>query len=117
MEKMVKEIAYRWDGRRQVFVPSSQHVERFLKGPVPWPWLAAAARLPGQALAVGLALWRLSGATRSMTVKLSTSEVAGLGVSRSAKARALQALATGGLVAIEQLPGSIPRITILDTAR
>jgi hypothetical protein len=32
---------------------------RFLKGPVPWPWIVAAAALPGSALIVGLSLWRL----------------------------------------------------------
>src|SRR3954452_4212832 len=31
--------------------------ERFLHGPVPLPWLEAAARLPGKSLHTGVALW------------------------------------------------------------
>jgi hypothetical protein len=35
-----------------------RRAERFLRGPVPWPWLVRAMALPGKALAVGLILWR-----------------------------------------------------------
>ena len=38
--------------------------DRFLKGPVPWSWIAGAAALPGQALLVGLCIWRLAGAKK-----------------------------------------------------
>jgi hypothetical protein len=41
---------------------------RFLKGPIPWSWITTAAALPGQALLVGLCVWRLAGATKSHTV-------------------------------------------------
>ena len=33
----------------------------FLKGPIPLPWLAVAATLPGKALAVGIIIWFLQG--------------------------------------------------------
>lgn len=45
---------------------------RFLKGPIPWSWIAAAAILPSRALLVGLCLWRLAGAMKSDTVSFGT---------------------------------------------
>ena len=41
--------------------------DRFLKGPVPWPWLMQAMALPGKALAVGLMLWLEHGMTGRKT--------------------------------------------------
>jgi hypothetical protein len=61
MDKLISALAYKWDGKVQTYVLSSKRTDRFLKGPVPMPWLATAARLPGKALAVGIALWRLGG--------------------------------------------------------
>jgi len=112
MHQPFAEVAYQWDRQSQRFQPAQRRA-KFLKGPVPWPWLVAAAKLPGKALAVGLALWRLSGATKSATVRLSNAEVAVLGVDRSAKSRALKWLEEAGLVRIEQKPGRIPSVTIL----
>jgi DNA-binding transcriptional ArsR family regulator len=110
----IEEVAYDWDRRAQRFVPA-RRTERFLKGPVPMSWLAAAARLPGKALAVGIALWRLAGATKSQTILLSTTEVVPLGVDRNAKSRALRVLEQAGLVSVERRPGRLPRVTILTT--
>jgi hypothetical protein len=67
---------------------------RFLKGPIPWPWIEAAARLPGKALAVGLVLWREAGMDGSGSVKLTTAKLAGLDLDRAGKARA-QGLGSG----------------------
>ena len=64
----------------------------FLKGPIPWLWVVAAAGLPGQALVVGLCLWRLSGAMRSRTVMLGNNDLQAIGVGRSAKSRARRPL-------------------------
>lgn len=108
----IPEKAYCWDAKARAFV-ASQRADRFLKGPVPMTWLAAAARLPGKTLAVAIALWRLSGAFKSSTVKLSNAEVEVLGVDRNAKSRALRALQKAGLISLEQHPGCLPRVTIL----
>lgn len=102
-----------WDKALSSFVAVKYPV-RFLRGPIPWAWIARAANLPGASLKVGLALWRLSGAMKSRTVRLASSEVVVLGVSKSAKARALAALASDGLIAIAQTQGRMPIVTILD---
>jgi DNA-binding MarR family transcriptional regulator len=104
-----------WDKATKRFVPygDQRKIEKFLKGPVPWPWLEEASHLPGKALQVGLCLWRLAGSTNSMTIKLSNTEVAALGVKRDAKSRALKHLETAGLVKVERHRGKFPRVTIV----
>ena len=69
---------------------------RFLKGPIPWPWVAAAAGLPGRALLVGLCVWRLAGAMKSHTVSFGNSDLKPLRIDRAAKSRALRVLEQAG---------------------
>src|SRR5215813_6120561 len=96
-----------WDSGNRHFVATGEAVEgelsaleqladklssstgRFLKGPVPWWWIVAAAALPGKALIVGLSLWRLAGALKSRTVTLGNDDLQPLGIDRAAKSRAL----------------------------
>ena len=113
------ESHYVWDKKNKTFVPAgseqNSRSEKFLKGPVPWSWIKRANRLPGKSLAVGLCLWRLAGATRSMTIKLSNGEVAALGIDRYAKSRALKHLEAAGLVKVDHHRGRFPRVTIVST--
>ncbi len=85
----------------------------YLKGPVPWPWVLVATRLGGKALAVGVAIWRLSGIKKAPTVKLSLSTL-DMGFDRSNASRALVALERAGLVTVVRAPGCSPLITIID---
>jgi hypothetical protein len=95
-------------------LPRHRKGERFLKGPVPWPWLQWAARLPGKALHVGVALWQLAGMANTTTVKLSLSWLeTELGAQRDAGRRALGALEGAGLVEVVRHPGRCPVVTIL----
>ena len=122
-----------WDSGLQSFVDTGQEIEgetarieqladtlgqstgRYLKGPVPWPWIVAAARLPGKALIVGLCLWRLAGAKRDRTVILGNLDLEALAVDRSTKSRALAALERAGLITIVRQPGRLPAITLVGT--
>jgi hypothetical protein len=108
----IKERRLAWDKHAKTFLPANQN-GKFLRGPVPWDWLAKAAKLPGKALHVGLALWRLSGATKSDTVRLSNVELDAMGVDRNAKSRALKHLEQAGLVRVSQAPGQAPVVTII----
>ena len=87
--------------------------ERFLKGPVPLPWLEAAARLPGKSLHTGVALWYSAGLTRSQSVPLSNVAGDRFGLDRNAKYRALAWLEGAGLVRVERKLGRSPVVTIL----
>jgi hypothetical protein len=93
--------------------PRHRPGERFLKGPIPWPWLEQAARLPGKALALSLALWREAGYRRRRTVRLCLARVE-LGVSEQAARRALRSLRTAGLVTVRREPGRGLEVTLLD---
>ena len=110
--EQINETHLAWDNANKRYVPAKQN-GKFLKGPVPWAWVANAAKLPGKALHVGLALWRLSGATKSDTVRLSNVELDLLGVDRNAKSRALKQLEKSGLVTVSQAPGQAPVVTII----
>ena len=99
--------------RRSTKPPTPATGERFLKGPVPLPWLEAAARLPGKSLHAGIALWYAAGLARSASVPLSN--IAGLrfGLDRNAKYRALDWLEGAGLIIVERKLGRAPVVTIL----
>jgi hypothetical protein len=88
--------------------------ERFLKGPIPLPWLEAAAALPGRSLHAGIALWYAAGLTRSASVPLSNISGLRFGLDRSAKYRALSWLEEAGLVSVERKLGRAPVVTIKD---
>ncbi len=89
--------------------------ERFLKGPIPWAPLSVAARLPGRALAVFLAVHHRTALTGNATVTLPSGLLSGLGVGRDAKSRALRALEEAGLVSVERGNGRAARITLKRT--
>jgi hypothetical protein len=88
--------------------------EKFLKGPIPWPWLVRAAHLPGRAAILSLLLWRMAGCRKSRTMPLSLNAAKELGLSRYAVRRGVRALKAAGLVSIRTIPGRCLEITILD---
>jgi hypothetical protein len=98
--------------RRPTRPPRHRPGEWFLRGPIPWPWLETAARLPGKALALALVLWREAGRHRNRTVKLCLSR-AGLGVSEQAGRRALRRLERAELVTVLRKTGRGLEVTIL----
>jgi hypothetical protein len=110
----------------QVLVPPVGHGQssnpgrqagRFLKGPIPLAWLRRAAVLPGKALAVGLAVWFLSGLRggRKDGLKLTRNTLEQLGVTdRWAKSRGLQALREAGLIEYVSKHGKNPVVTLLE---
>src|SRR5262245_12397690 len=97
-------------------VPRHQPGERFLRGPVPWAWLEAAARQPGKGLHVGVVLWQLVGMKRSACVTLNLSRLSTIGVSRYAASRGLKALRAACLVKFEERTGRAARVTVLDVS-
>ena len=94
--------------------PRPRDREPFLKGPVPWRWLEAAARLPGQALQVGLQLWFEAGCKKRRTVRVTHDRLTRMGMSRSTAHRGLKQLAAAGLIATSARPGRACEITIRD---
>ena len=97
---------------------TSTVLEQYLRGPIPLVWLQTAARLPGQALAVGMALWHLAGLRGTQQhLSLSTERLAPFGVSRYAKDRALRQLIEAGLVTVARKKGRSPSVSLIVTGK
>ena len=60
-----------------------------------------------------LAIWRLAGAMKSDTVKLSNAKVEALGIAPAAKSRALKQLQESNLISVEQVSGKLPLVTLI----
>jgi hypothetical protein len=86
--------------------------DKFLRGPVPQPWLRRAAELPGKALAVGLALWFLRGCRGRWTVRLTRRTLQRFGVRRKPGYLGLKNLEAAGLVRVRRRVGVSPVVTI-----
>lgn len=105
----------RWTG--EVFSPTAvteKKSRRFIKGPLPLPWMVQAMSLPGKATQVALAIWYLAGLTKSTRVKVSPKVVRLFGISRDAHYDAVARLENAGLIAVIRAPGSALEVTILD---
>src|SRR5262245_26670788 len=94
--------------------PRHRQGEKFLKGPIPWPWLQRAFLLPGKALHVALLLWREAGCRRSRIVSLCLAGVLPEGLSRQSARRGLRQLAGAGLVTVRRRPGRGLEVTLND---
>jgi hypothetical protein len=94
--------------------PAHRPGDKFLKGPIPWKWIVLAAKQPGKALHVSLALWFLAGISKSRRIKLNNILLKTLGVTRYAKSRSLLSLEKAGLISVEQSKGKSPVVTLLD---
>jgi hypothetical protein len=91
-----------------------RHRQEFIKGPLPVAWMARAAGLRGQALAVALAIWFRRGIERAGTFPLYPSALDRFGVNRWSAYRGLTALEKAGLVIVHRRRGRSPAVTILD---
>ncbi len=87
--------------------------ERFLKGPIPLRDIAAAARLPGKASALYLAVHHRTALTGKPSVTLPAALLVDLGISRGAKARGLNALEQAGLINVARSKGRAARIQLV----
>lgn len=85
---------------------------RFLKGPIPLDEIAAAARLPGSALAVLLAIRHRRDLTGHDWVTLPTALLDQLGIGKDAKSRGLRHLSDAGLIEVEQRIGTTARVRL-----
>src|SRR5262249_44395259 len=88
--------------------------DRFLKGPVPWSWLARAMAMAGEALAVGVGLWLRRGIMGRAAVPFCLAHAVAEGIPRSTAHRALGELEQAGLVAVRRRPGCGYEVTLLD---
>lgn len=86
----------------------------FLKGRIPWWWLARASLLGGRALAVALLVRFASDLRRGRPAVLTKRYWTPLGMNRHSAHRALQALRAAGLISVRSRPGQSPRVRVLE---
>ena len=86
--------------------------DAFVQVPLWWAEQAAQATRTPQAM-VWLWLLHLAWKEHSLTFKLPNERLAVLGVSRSAKTRALRNLETAGLIRVAKARGKSPTVTLL----
>jgi hypothetical protein len=86
---------------------------RFLKGPIPMQEIATAAKLPGQSLAVLLAVHHQTTLTGKSMVTLPSGLLNDLGTNRDAKGRALRLLEEVGLIHVERSKGRAARVGLV----
>jgi hypothetical protein len=104
--------------RRKILAPKQLQPTKFLRGPVPIPWLNAAADANPLALRVGLALWFISGCKgEKTTVTLNKPARAAMGLTAARVHRGLRALVAARLVEIvKQRPGAHPVVKLVELA-
>jgi hypothetical protein len=85
----------------------------FLKGPIPIWWLTRAAKLPGKATALGIALWWLHGMSKDSAVKLTGKALKAMNVSGDAATDGLRRLEADGLVNVQRAKGKRPVVHII----
>jgi hypothetical protein len=96
--------------------PRPAEGEPFIRGPIPFSWVAMASRLPGSCLIVAMAA-RFLRNRYSRKPAWSVAEIgwrAGL-EERSAR-RSLRALSEAGLISLNRRPGRKPTLAILEPA-
>ena len=92
-----------------------QQTGQYIKGPIPLPWICEAARLPGKALVVALAVYYRAGIERkTKEIAVPTTLLERFGVTRCTGYRALAVLESARLLSVDRQLGRCPRVTILE---
>jgi len=79
-------------------------------------WLSEAAKLPGKALNLAIAIWWLAGMSKTTAFKLTGKALDQVDISRDAAASALNRLEAQGLIRVQRSPGQRPTVEILAIA-
>jgi hypothetical protein len=91
--------------------------QKFLKGPIPLPWLSVAARAAGKTLHVALALWFYAGLRTTTQVNFPKGWLElEFGMDRHTAYRGLAALEKAGLVSVARHRGRASLVTLLEVS-
>ncbi len=86
---------------------------RFVKGPLSWPSVTAAARCHPRALEILLAVKMLNDVSGQQEATISTEMATDLGITKHSKGRAIAALENAGIVRVNRKRGRLLRISLL----
>lgn len=85
-----------------------------MKGPIPWAWVTAAARLPGPGFVVALGVRCVRGRSRGEARRSVADLASALGVADRSVQRGLRAAEEAGLVAVDRPPGRKPLLRVVE---
>lgn len=115
-----EEVSFVVDGRTgEAFSPAeyAQHIadqtaakmnQRFIKGPIPIPWLVAAFTLTPSALKCAIALFYQRGLSGSDEFKIEPKRFRELGIEDTARRRGLRELEESGLIQLDKEQSKSP---------
>ena len=86
---------------------------KFVRGPVPLPWLLKASAVDSMALSVAWVIWFYCGLNKSQIFKLSNKDLINLGINRQTKSRVLKRLEEAELIKISRCQGKSPIIEVV----
>jgi hypothetical protein len=86
---------------------------KFIKGPIPLPWVTQAFQLPGKAGGVAITLQYLAGLQQTQIVMVEPQVIREFGFARSTVRRCLRDLEGAGLIRVSRGAGRAPVVTIL----
>ena len=84
----------------------------FLKGPISMEWISEAAKLPGKALHLAVAIQWLAGMGSPTKLKITAKALELLGVSKDAYRDGLRRLEEAELISVERRVGQFPWVSI-----
>ena len=84
----------------------------FLKGPIPMSWLSVAAKLPGKAFHLAVAIQWLVGMSPAQKLKITAKALELLGISKDAYRDGLRRLEEAELISVERRVGQFPWVSI-----
>ena len=85
----------------------------FIKGPIPMSWISCAAKLPGKAIHVALALLWLAGMKPQQKIKVTRQALKFFNVSEDAYRDALPRLESAGLIKVWRAQGQRAQVEIV----
>jgi hypothetical protein len=97
--------------------PRHRPGDPFIKGPIPYAWIASACRLPGSGLHVAMSyrFYRDRFRFKRRGLRWGLRDIArGLGISLRSVQYALHAAELAGLLAVERKPGCKPEVSVLN---
>jgi hypothetical protein len=111
-KEAIPEKRLRFDSTTKQYV-EYQNRELFIKGPIPLPWLSAAAALPGKPLNVALALWWLAGMSKAKEIHVNTAALKHFVLSNDAYLDGLNRLECAGLITLARRAGSRALVSLV----
>lgn len=86
---------------------------KFIKGPIPLPWIVKASSVDSKALSVAWVIWLYHGLNKSQLFKLSNKDLSNIDISRQTKSRVLKKLEQAELIKVSRSAGKSPIIEII----